>query len=56
MKNTLSEVRSILNGTNRMKTEEDQMTCIEDGIAKDTQSEWKNKQTNKQKAKIIIIL
>mgnify|MGYP007023320197 CR=1 FL=1 len=52
MKNTLSEVRSILNGTNRMKTEEDQMTCIEDGIAKDTQSEWKNKQQTNKKPRL----
>ena len=39
MKNTLSEMRSILNGTNRMNKEEDQMTYIEDGKAKGTPSE-----------------
>ena len=34
MKNTLSEMRSILNGINRVNKEEDQMTYIEDGKAK----------------------
>ena len=44
MKNTLSEMRSILNGINKgmnkVNKEKDQMPYLEDGKAKDTQSEW----------------
>ena len=44
MKNTLSEMRSIVNGLNkginRVNKEKDQMPYLEDGKAKDTQSEW----------------
>ena len=40
MKNALSEMKSILEGINRVNKEEDQTTNIEDGEAKNTQSEW----------------
>ena len=40
MKNTLSEMRNILNGINRVNKDEDPMTYIKDEKAKDTQSEW----------------
>ena len=47
MKNTLSEMRNILNGINKginkVNKAEDQMTYIQDGKAKDTQSEWHKK-------------
>ena len=43
IKNTLSEMRSVLNGINKVNKEEDQMTYKEDGKAKDTQSEWQEK-------------
>ena len=36
MKNTLSEMRSMVNGINKMNKEKD----LEDGKAKDKQSEW----------------
>ena len=39
-KNTLSEMKSILEGINRVKEEEGWNTDKEDGEAKDTQSEW----------------
>ena len=45
IKNTLSEIRSILSGINKVNKEEDQMTYIEDGKAKDTQSEWQEKRS-----------
>ena len=44
MKNT-SEMKSILEGINRVD-KEDQTTNIEDGEAKDTQSEWQGKKAN----------
>ena len=40
MKNTLFEVRGMLNGINKVNREEDHMTYIEDEKVKDTQSEW----------------
>ena len=44
MKNTLSDMRSILNGINKrinkVNEEKDQMPYLDDGKAKDTQSEW----------------
>ena len=43
MKNTLSEMKSMLNGINGVNKEEDWTTDIEDGEAKDTQSECKKK-------------
>ena len=47
MKNTVSETRSVLNGMNkginRVNKEEDQMPYLEDGKAKDTQSECQEK-------------
>ena len=45
IKNTLSEIRSILSGINKVNKEEDQMTYIEDGKAKGTQSEWQEKRS-----------
>ena len=42
MKNTLPEMRSILNGINRAN-KKDRTTYKEDGKAKDTQSEWQEK-------------
>ena len=42
MKNILSEMKSILNGINRVN-KEDQTTNIEGRKAKDTQSEWQEK-------------
>ena len=45
MKNTLSEIRSIWNGINRVNKEEDRTTDIEDEEAKDTQSEWQEKRS-----------
>ena len=52
MKNTLFEMKNILQGINRVDKEEDQTTDIEDGEAKDTQSEWQKK----KEAKAIIII
>ena len=43
MKNTLSEMISILNGINRVNKERDQMPYLEDGKAQDIQSEWQDK-------------
>ena len=47
MKNTLFEMRSILNGINKginkVNKEKDQMPNIEDEKAQNTQSEWKKK-------------
>nr|KAF6465970.1 hypothetical protein HJG63_011313 [Rousettus aegyptiacus] len=40
MKNILSEMRSILNGINKVNKEKDQMPYLEDRKAKDTQLEW----------------
>ena len=39
MKNTVSEMKIILEGINRVDKEEDWTTDIQDGEAKDTQSE-----------------
>ena len=39
IKNTLSEMKNILEGINRMNKEQDCTADIEDGEAKDTQSE-----------------
>ena len=39
-KNTLFEMRSILNGINKVNKEKDQMTYLEDGKVKHTQSKW----------------
>ena len=49
IKNTLSEMRSVLNGINKVNKEEDQMTYKEDGKAKDTQSEWQEKRSQDYK-------
>ena len=53
VKNTLSEMRSILNeinnGINKVNKEEDQMTYIEGGKAKDSQSEWQEKRSQDYK-------
>ena len=43
MKNTLSGMKRISNEINKVKTEEDQMTYVEDEKAKNTQSEWQEK-------------
>ena len=40
VKNTLSEMRSIFKGINKVNKEKDQMPYLEDGKAKNTQSEW----------------
>ena len=45
MKNTLSKMKSILEGINRVDKEEDQTTDIEDREAKDIQSEWQEKES-----------
>ena len=45
MKNTLSEMKSILDGINGVDKEEDQTINIEDGEAKDTQKEWQKKRS-----------
>ena len=47
MKNILSEMRSILNGINKVNKEKDQMTYLEDWKAKDTQSEWQEKKMSR---------
>ena len=39
MKTTISEIKSTLEGINRVDEKEDQIGNIEDGIAEDTQSE-----------------
>ena len=39
-KDTLSEMKCILEGINRVDEEEDRTTDIDDEEAKDTQSEW----------------
>nr|KAF6485546.1 hypothetical protein HJG63_010702 [Rousettus aegyptiacus] len=46
MKNTLFEVRSMLNGINKVNREEDHMTYTEDEKTKDTQSEWQGKKNS----------
>nr|KAF6447568.1 hypothetical protein HJG63_011995 [Rousettus aegyptiacus] len=43
MKNILSEMKRILKGIGRVDEERDQTTDIEDGKAKNTQSEWQEK-------------
>ena len=44
MKNTRSEMKSMLNGINKVNKEGDQMPYLEDRKAKqDTQSEWQEK-------------
>ena len=43
MKNTLSEMKSILEGINRVDEKEDWTTNIEDGEGKDTQPKWQEK-------------
>ena len=44
MENTLSEMRSILNGINKVNKEKDQMPYREDRkVNQDTQSEWQEK-------------
>ena len=43
MKNIWSEMKSILEGINRVDEEEDWTTNTGDGEAKDTQSEWQEK-------------
>ena len=43
MKNTLSEMKSILEGIRRVEEKEDRNTDIEDGEAKDTQPEQQEK-------------
>ena len=45
MKNTLPEMKSILNGINRVDKEEDQTTDIEDGEVRYTQSEQQEKRS-----------
>ena len=37
-------MKSILDGINRVAKEEDRITDIEDGVAKDTQSEWQQEE------------
>ena len=45
MKSTLSGMKCILRGVNRVHKEKDQNIDREDGKAKDTQLEWKEKRS-----------
>ena len=55
MKNTLSQMRRILNGINKginkVNKEKDQMPYLEDEKAKDTQAEWQETRCQNYKNK-----
>ena len=55
MKNTLSVMRSISIGVNKVNKEEDQMTDTEDGEAKDTQSEWQERRSQDSNGNLRIL-
>ena len=55
MKNTLSVMRNISIGINKVNKEEDQMTDREDGEAKDTQSEWQERRSQDSNGNLRIL-
>ena len=52
MKNTISEMKSILEGINRVDETKDWISNIEDRVAEDTQLEQQQKKKESKKMKI----
>ena len=48
MKTILSEIKSILEGINRVDEVEGRISDAEDGVAEDTQSEWRQEKRNQK--------